>query len=310
MAETRGSGLTPRHKSLSRREFTKTILATAAVSSVSGNARAHKSAFCPEAETPVTRLFRSLHGELRKSLCFPFDHRFRLQIQNAWGVESPTISDLSSKQQSDCREIFKNLCGIEGHRRFIRQMDEDYGGFERYHIAFFGEPGTVHPFEWLLIGRHVTIRIDGNGSEIRGPIFLGHSAEKNNVWAGPGVLADHLYENLDRDRKARMLDPRAKALSSSDARNYPGLTLNELDRSQRAMVQGLIEVLIAPFRSVNVPQSDETLQLMFYQRSMCSKATWDAWKLKGESFECYYHRIPHVHIWLNLARCSCVARGI
>lgn len=300
MAVTRGSGRPPCRKSLSRREFTKAILATAAVSSIPVEVRAHDLPFRPEAETPVTRLFRSLQGELRKSLCFPFDHRVRLQIKNPRGVESPTISDLSFKQRSECREIFKSLCSVDGYGRFVKQMNEDHGGFERYQISFFGEPGTALPFEWLLTGRHVAIRVDGNGSEIRGPIFLGHSAEKNNVWAGPGVLADRLYEDLDSDQKARILD--AKALPSIDGREHPGLTLNELDAAQRTMVQGLIEELIVPFRSVNVSRSDQTLRLRFYQASMSPDATWDAWKLEGSSFDCYYHRTPHVHTWLNLAR--------
>ena len=312
MAETSGSERPPCRKSLSRREFTKTILTTAAASSLPGGPRAHDPAFRPEVQTPVTRLFRSLHGELRKSLCFPCDQRVRWQIQNPWGVERPRISDLSSQQRSDFREIFKTLCSVDGHGRFMKQMLEDYGGFERYHIAFFGEPETALPFEWLLTGRHVTIGVDGNGSGIRGSIFLGHSAEKNNVWARPGELADRLYENLDRDQKAKILEQRgnAKALPSSAGRDHPGLTLNELDPSLRAMAHGLVDELIGPFRSVNISKSDEPLRLLFYQASMSSNATWDAWKLEGLSFDCYYHRTPHVHTWLNLAGRSGVVRGM
>ena len=51
----------------------------------------------------------------------------------------------------------KNLCSEDGYERFMKQMDDDAGGFEAYHVAVFGEPGTDKPFEWVLSGRHDTL---------------------------------------------------------------------------------------------------------------------------------------------------------
>ena len=47
-------------------------------------------------------------------------------------------------------------------------------------MAVFGEPGTDKPFEWVLTGRHDTLRADGNsveGAAFGGPIFYGHAAD-------------------------------------------------------------------------------------------------------------------------------------
>lgn len=70
----------------------------------------------------------------------------------------PSIGDLTPEQQAICSEIMKNLCSEDGYERFMKQMDDDAGGFEAYHVAVFGEPGTDKPFEWVLSGRHDTLR--------------------------------------------------------------------------------------------------------------------------------------------------------
>src|SRR5262249_38728699 len=139
------------------------------------------------------RFFQSLKPEQRKAICFPFNHVKRLQVANNWKIVDPTIGDLTLEQQALCQEIFKNLCSEDGYDRFRKQMQEDYGGFSQYHVAGFGEPGTDKPFEWVLSGRHDTLRADGNsvaGAAFGGPIFYGHAshsfdedaAHTDNVW--------------------------------------------------------------------------------------------------------------------------------
>jgi hypothetical protein len=54
----------------------------------------------------------------------------------------------------------------------MEQVDHD-GGFHDCAIALFGEPGTGK-FEFVLSGRHVTRRCDGDsveGTAFGGPIF-------------------------------------------------------------------------------------------------------------------------------------------
>ena len=99
----------------------------------------------PAAETAVARFYKTLSPEQRKLICFPFDHQKRKQVGNNWAIVKPTIDDLNSEQQALCQEIMKNLCSEDGYGRFTKQMEDDAGGFENYHVAVFGEPGTGKP---------------------------------------------------------------------------------------------------------------------------------------------------------------------
>ena len=99
----------------------------------------------------------------------------------------------------------------------MKQMEDDAGGFDAYHVAVFGEPGTDKPFEWVLTGRHDTLRADGNsveGAAFGGPIFYGHAADghfnedakhTNNVWWYQGEQANKIFQTLDDKQKAQAL---------------------------------------------------------------------------------------------------------
>ena len=143
-------------------------------------------------------------------------------VKNNWAIVKPTISDMNKEQQALCHEIIKNLCSEDGFERFTKQMEDDYGGFDKYHVAVFGEPGTDKPFEWVLSGRHDTLRADGNsveGAAFGGPIFYGHAADgdnedakhTNNVWWYQGEQANKIYQSLDDKQKTQALIAKAEA---------------------------------------------------------------------------------------------------
>ena len=143
---------------LSRRGFVKAVGAWAVVGQV-GQGRAEAEGKGAGEETAVARFYRSLDEGQKAQICFPSEHPLRYQVANNWAVVRPAIGDLRPEQRALCGEVLKALCSEDGHERFVRQMGEDGGGFERYHVAFFGEPGQNEtPFEWLLTGRHVTLR--------------------------------------------------------------------------------------------------------------------------------------------------------
>ena len=155
---------------VSRRDFVRTIGAGALASAVpiiggTTTARAATARVPVQAgptpkstaETAVARFYKSMTPEQRKILAFPFDDPLRKRVGNNWAIVKPSISELTPEQQSICREIMKNLCSEDGYERFMKQMDDDDGGFEAYHVAVFGEPGTDKPFEWVLSGRHDTL---------------------------------------------------------------------------------------------------------------------------------------------------------
>ena len=152
----------------------------------------------------------------------------RKKVGNNWAIVKPTIDDMNSEQQALCQEIMKNLCSEDGYERFMKQMEDDAGGFENYHVAVFGEPGTDKPFEWVLTGRHDTLRADGNsveGAAFGGPIFYGHAADghdnedskhTNNVWWYQGEQANKIFRTLDDKQQAQALVAKAEADEPED----------------------------------------------------------------------------------------------
>ena len=281
------------------------------------------------AETAVSRFFETLKPEQRGQICFPFNHVKRKQVNNNWQIVNPTIDDLSLEQQELCREIMKGLCSEDGYDRFMRQMDEDYGGFEAYHVAVFGEPGTDKPFEWVLSGRHDTLRADGNsveGAAFGGPIFYGHASlsdtenasHTGNVWWYQAERANAIFKTLDDRQRDRALaaagpddTPRVVRLKGSKLAEA-GLPVADLDGQQKTMVQQLLKDMLQPFRSADAEEVQECLRdaggadkliLTYYKEGdIGNDGVWDIWKLEGPAFAWYFHGSPHVHTWLNVAR--------
>src|SRR5262245_5239357 len=257
----------------SRREFVKTFGAGVLAGSVPLISRTASAAGPTKvgptpsdlAETAVARFHKSLTKSQREMIAFPFDHPLRSVVKNNWELGKPSIGELTDDQQALCREIMKGLCSEDGYGRFMKQMEDDAGGFEEYHVAVFGEPGTDRPFEWVLTGRHDTLRADGNsveGAAFGGPIFYGHAADghfnedahhTNNVWWYQGEQANKIFQTLDDKQKAQALVARAE---EDDARTIKlkgeklapnGIAVADLDGQQKAMVRQLVEMMLRPF---------------------------------------------------------------
>lgn len=336
MADASRPDLFDARSGLSRRDFVKTLGAAAVAAVPLVGARPVSAAIAPvgptpsaPAETAVARFFKTLKDEQKKLICFPFDHPKRSQVNNNWAIVKPTIGDMTDEQQALCGEIFKNLCSEDGYERFMKQMDEDYGGFESYHVAVFGEPGTDKPFEWVLTGRHDTLRADGNsveGAAFGGPIFYGHASHSfnedarhtDNVWWYQGEQANKIFKTLDDKQQARALVAKAEADEPrsiklrGESLGETGLPVSELDGQQKAMVQKLLKDMLLPFRATDVEEVQECLRdaggadklrlTYFKEGDIGNDGVWDIWKLEGPAFSWYFHGSPHVHTWLNVAR--------
>ena len=150
----------------------------------------------------------------------------------------------------------------------MKQMEDDDGGFENYHVAVFGEPGTDKPFEWVLTGRHDTLRADGNsveGAAFGGPIFYGHAADghfnedakhTNNVWWYQGEQANKIFKTLDDKQKAQALVAKAEADDAKtiqlkgDQLAETGLAVAGLDGSAKGDGPQAAREDAQPFRAV------------------------------------------------------------
>ncbi len=320
-----------------RRRFLKTGAgAAAALVGVAASARtlaaARNSAATPE--TTVARLYSSLSEEQRKEMCFAWDYvdpkrgLLRTRIAANWRITKPPIkSDFYTKdQQQLIREVFEGILQPDWHERFDRQIKDDDQGFgQNQTIAIFGQPGS-DKFQFVLTGRHLTLRCDGNSAEhmaFGGPIFYGHAAsgftEKpnhpGNVFWHQGVAANNVYQMLDgKQQKQAVIDraPRESAVGFRGPQGeFPGIPIADLSDDQKKHVQDVLKKLVEPYRQSD---RDEVLAcldkqggldrcaLSFYrQGDLGDDGVWDNWRLEGPAFVWHFRGSPHVHTWVHVA---------
>jgi hypothetical protein len=197
----------------------------------------------------------SMTPEQKQKVCFAWDHHdakrglLRTHVSNNWQITEPHIRSpfYTQKQQDIIHDAFKGLINPEWYSTFLRQLKEDTGGKPwgaEQSIAIFGEPGT-EKFEFVMTGRHMTLRCDGNSTEhvaFGGPIFYGHAAsgfnEKpnhpGNVLWHQALAANRVYEMLDeKQRKQALVEKLRTALHS-------GKSLADIAKDQKVSVDSLV----------------------------------------------------------------------
>src|SRR5579872_7103616 len=178
---------------VTRRQFVKTAGATAAIVStaaLAGPVAADSTASKVPSENLTKKLYHSLTPEQRKQICFAWDHKderglLRMHVSNNWQITKPKVaSKFFTKDQQDLIEaLYFGLYNADWHDRIRKQLADDAGGYGRAQsIAMFGTPESGK-FEFVMTGRHLTIRCDGDATEhvaFGGPIFYGHAARGFN----------------------------------------------------------------------------------------------------------------------------------
>ena len=322
-------------RGITRRTFLKsTVVGTAAVAAASplsalAVSQAEKNAaHKASSETLVTTLFKSLKEVQRKAVCFAFDDPLRSKVDNNWMITDKKISEFFTKdQQAMIREIFVGLHSPEYAARVVQQVEHDGGkeGFGGSSIALFGQPGTGK-FEFVLAGRHVTRRCDGDsvaGAAFGGPIFYGHAAKSANEAADhPGNIywyqarrANEVFRMLDgKQRELALLDePReekgADTVKLTGRTDLPGIPVATLSRDQKQLVRKVMADVLAPFRKTDADEAMkliekngfDSLHLSFYKHDDIGKdGVWDVWQMEGPAMLWYFRGAPHVHTWVHI----------
>jgi hypothetical protein len=319
---------------LSRRDVLRASAAAAAAGILRGPVAAAAEPASSTAETLAGRLHASLSADQRTAVCFPWDHvhpkfgLLRTRVGNNWNVTEPEVrSDFFTKdQQQLIREIFEQLIDPAWHERYDRQLEDDTGGFGHgQSIALIGAPGSGR-FQFLLTGRHVTLRCDGDSAEhvaFGGPIFYGHdtgggtedAAHTGNVFWSQAVAANGVLAMLDgRQRTLAMVPktPRENAIAFRRGDAVPqGIAVSELSGDQRGELERVLGVLLEPYRTVDRDEVRGCLarqggldrcRLAFYQDGdLGDDGVYDNWRLEGPAFVWHYRGSPHVHVWVNVA---------
>ena len=315
---------------ISRRDFVRRAAGIAVAGSLFPLAAPSRRAFAAPseksaAETSVKRFYDSLKEEQKKVVCFPFDHPLRNKINANWAITKPTINEFFDKgQQANLEEIFKSTVSPEGYDKLTKQMEDDDGGFGNYHVAVFGTPGAG-PFEWELTGRHVTLRADGNsvaGAAFGGPMIYGHGAgdsEKGlpgNVFYYQTKKANEVFKALDGTQRSSALVPKAPkedAVSvQGSSGHFPGLAVGELSADQKALVESVMKVILAPYRDEDVEEALaiikeggglDALHMAFYENGdIGADHEWDLWRLEGPNIVWHFRGAPHVHAYVNITK--------
>lgn len=310
---------------VTRRGFMK-----AAAGAAAAFATARPSSAAPGDASPeklVQTFYESLKKDQKKQIAFAWADPRRTKVANNWKIVNPQIRRFfNGEQQQLLRDIFKGLVSEEGYGRFQRQMKDDYDGFESYHVAVFGEPGNGK-FEWVLTGRHLTIRCDGDTTDrvaFGGPIFYGHAANGDfkeapdhpgNVWWVQAKAANKIFEALGgKQREKALLQEMPldshKSIEIRPDGPFAGIAIGDLSTDQRDLAEKCMKELLAPFRAGDVEEAmkyvkeggglDKVHLSFFREDNLGGDEVWDNWKLEGPTMAWYFRGAPHVHTWVNI----------
>ncbi len=315
---------------VSRRDFIKAAAGAAAAASLAAipAVRAQEPRSGGSPEELVKALYATLKPEQKKEVALPWGHPNRTKVDNNWQITKPRLGQFfTADQQQMIRDIVKGLCSQDGYERVMKMTKNDYGGFDKYHVAFFGSPesGKLH---FALTGRHLTMRCDGDAAEgvvFGAPVFYGNAWEEfnekpdhpGNVWWHQAKLANKVYAEMDgkQREKALVLDKEpgdtmaAVAIRKS---GFHGIRVGDLSRDLKPLVEEVMRSLLSTYRASDVEEAmryvKETggldpLHLAFYKDgNLGDDQVWDNWMIQGPTISWYFRGAPHVHTWVNIAK--------
>lgn len=319
----------------SRRSFlraTGTLAVAAGLPLISAPARG-EPAQAPSSENLVQKLHETITDAQRKEICFDWDYEddrglLRAHVSNNWHITQPKVASsfFTSEQQEIISALYWGLYKPDWHDRIKKQLRDDAGGYgKEQSIALFGTPGTGK-FEFVMTGRHLTIRCDGDSTEhtaFGGPIFYGHAADgfnekpdhPGNVYWHQALEANALYQMLDsKQRSAALVEERPQERNvhfRGPKGAFLGLPVTELSADQKTHLESVLDTLLEPYRAPDEAEARRCLKaqggldacrIAFFREGDVGKdETWDCWRLEGPSFVWYYRGEPHVHVWVNIA---------
>ena len=200
-------------------------------------------------------------------------------------------------------------------------------GAQDQSIAIFGKPGDGK-FEFVMTGRHMTLRADGNSTEhvaFGGPIFYGHAASGFNEKVRPPrqrLLAagrDGQQGLPDARRQAAGAGPGGASAAEESAvgfqgakGTFPGLAGRRAGRrAEEGAAKGAgrcwssrsaRRTRTRRWRASRSRAAWTSASLTFYKEGdLGDDGEWDNWRLEGPSFVWYFRGTPHVHVWVNVA---------
>ena len=283
---------------VSRREFVRVVgssaAAVAAASALPGRLPGDEKPK-PSSESLVKKLYQSLTPAQKEEICFPWDYTddrglLRTRVSNNWSITDVTKLNIggsffSQDQQELIREIFLGLYNPDWHERIFKQLRDDADGYGKQQtIALFGAPDTGK-FEFVMTGRHLTIRCDGDSTEhvaFGGPIFYGHAASGFNEKPGhPGNVfwhqaqkANRLFQMLSgKQREAALVEvaPHESRVEFKGKEGaIAGVPIVDLSSDQKENAKEVLKTLLEPYRQAD---QTEAVKMLDAQGGLDRKST-------------------------------------
>ena len=320
-------------QTVSRREFLQSAaLGAGAIAAGSVLLNGLPAAAAPPAaklagpETLTKTLYESLTPAQREAVCLGWDSPRRTLVQANWGiVKKPIGAVFNAEQKEIIQGILRGVTTEEWYPKIQEQMQNDAAGLDNYYVALFGDP-KQDKFEWVLTGRHVTLRADGHSlgaAAFGGPIFYGHAPKDTEDPNHPGNIywrqaqqANEVFKALDGKQQALALLDKAPAESAVTLQGakgvFPGVAIGDLSHDQKALVQKTMQALLSPYRPADAKEAMkdiaangglDKIHLSFYkQDDLGHDGVWDIWRLEGPALVWHFRGAPHVHTWVNIAK--------
>jgi len=306
----------------SRRKFLATTLGTTAALAKPNWVHAAPST-TSRAETVAGELFETLSEAQRTAVVRDFNDPLRSVVQANWHVVKPIIgsSFYNAQQQMLAKQIVRELTSPDGYERLLKQTEDDDGGLDAYSMAWFGKPGDSQ-FEWVLTGRHLTMRADGNSLgnvAFGGPIAYGHGDEsdpKSNLFYFQTEQVQKVFEALDtKQRSVALVDgdgqSEEKVTVGADRRRFEGLAVTEMSSDQRQLFDAALGSILSPYREEDRQEAlqllhskldgENGLRLAFFRDSDANKdGIWDCWRIESSKAVIHFRGTPHVHAFIHI----------
>jgi hypothetical protein len=274
-----------------------------------------------KAETVIGELYETLTASQRDVVCKEFSDALRQKVNANWHVVKPLIgSDFYTKSQRNMvHEIVKQLTSESGFELISKQTEDDDGGIDAYSVAWFGKPGT-ESFEWMLTGRHLTLRADGNTQKkvvFGGPIVYGHGEEtapEDNLFFFQTQKVNKVFAALSTEQRQQALlkasIPGESSVRVEKKDQYAGLRVGSLSSDQVGLVNEALTSILGVYREEDTKEAREllaevggmeSLSLQFYANDdLKSDGVWDMWRIVGKNTCIHFRGAPHVHAYIHI----------
>lgn len=277
-------------------------------------------------------LFTTLDAEQKGDACVPYDHPLR-QYHNrgVWGGGREVLFGFSRRQRRILTDLMYAGLSAEGRSRIPDEYFTRWSGVHGMRVLICGDPAAPFdsaqgrsPYQIIMTGAHVNLRLGGRsreGAAFGGPQVYGDQRGNEqvglpgNMYRDQFMLAQRLLHGLDPQQQKRAVLEDAPVQTGIELQGrhgtFPGLAVAELDSDRKAVVNALVERVLATYPADDVTYARSCLQanggvdglfVSYYERGEDGTIP-DAqvFRLEGPGAVLYFRGYPHVHAFINIA---------